>query len=418
MNAVIKYGRSARTFSLPDAIRWQYPSPVLENPAGDEAGILQNAVKHLSELLESVSGRSLLLVIPDHTRRCGIDRILLRLLPSLDKWNVKILVANGSHVCRPGPAIKELVGEAVFDNYPVLQHDFRRKDELEYLGDTSYGTPVWLNRQVREADFVITIGGVLFHYFAGFGGGAKLLMPGVAGQETIRLNHRRTIDPQTGAFHPDCYESNLDTNPVFLDLVQVLNYVPNVLSFQVVTAGDGKIVQANAGPVLKTHRIMCETVKRLYRIPIARKADVVVAGAGGFPTDVNLIQTHKAIHHAFQAVKPGGTVVVAAACSEGTGSRTFLPYFKNGPAVNIGRELLRDYRINGHTALALKTKAEKAKIILVSELDADTVRETGMFPAGSPDEAWSIAKKWLSDEQDTGYVMPEAHLFVPEVCQS
>lgn len=414
MNISLKYTGSALTFKLPEGIEWQILTRETAGGGQNESEILQNAVVRLSKALDSVAGSSLLLIVPDHTRRCGIDRILAHLLPALKKWEkIEILVANGSHVCVPEKNIKTLVGDAVYAKYPVSQHDYLEKNSLVRLGDTTFGTPVWMNKKVKQADFIVTVGGVLYHYFAGFGGGPKMLMPGVAGEETIRLNHRRTIDPQTGMFHEECYEGNIDTNPVFLDLAQVLNFVPNVLSFQVVLDPDGKIVKAEAGPVLEIHRKICDTVKDIYSMPVAQKADVVIAGAGGYPTDVNLIQSHKAIHHAFQAVKEGGVLIIAAGCDEGIGSKTFLPYFKNKTSRDIGRELLHNYQINGHTALTLKSKAEKSKIILVSELDPQLVRETGMIPAGSMEEAWSMAKKWLTPDSATGYVLPEAQIYVP-----
>ena len=142
--------------------------------------------------------------------------------------------------------------------------------------------------------------------------------------------------------------------------------------------------------------------------------DVVVASAGGFPADVNLIQSHKSIHHAYQAVKENGWLIVMAECAEGIGSKTFLPYFDYGSSRNIGQRLLEDYQINGHTALALKTKVEQANIVFVSNLDPQMVEKIGMIPAKNLTEAWEIAKKHLNAEA-LGYILPTASAHVPVV---
>lgn len=411
-----KYGRSQIDVNLPHNINWQLLKKELP-PFPPQEELVRVAVDSLVDQLDKTTAkkRDLLLIVPDHTRRCGLEIILPILIPQLEKkfaCEIRILVANGSHLLQPEETIIDLVGKEIYDSYAVVQHDARDDSALYLAGSTTNGTPVWLNRMVVEADFVITIGGILYHYFAGFGGGPKMLMPGVAGYETIRLNHKRTIDPVSGRFHPQCYEGNIDTNPVYSDLVQVLDFVPNVLSLQMALGLNGEIIYAQAGPVVETQRAVCEQVRMAYDIPIDTKADLVLASAGGFPSDVNLVQTHKSIHHAFQAVKPGGTIILFAECSEGAGSQTFTPYLEYGSSEEIGRVLLKDYKINGHTALTLRAKAEQAMIILISSLEDGLVRKAGMMPAHSFDEAWEIARADLPD-QSLGYVLEKASALVP-----
>jgi lactate racemase len=419
MNPInLAYGKSCITFSPPRGVKWQVlvkdDSDIPPINPDDEQDVLQKGIQELvRQLYSQVNDKSrLLLVVPDHTRRCGLERILPRLLQELPSQHIEILIANGSHVLQPEANIRELVGDAVYDQYPVFQHDAHDNAQLAFIGETDYGTPIWLNRKVVEADFIVTIGGVLFHYFAGFGGGPKMLMPGVAGYETIRLNHRRTIDDKTGRFHALCREGNIDTNPVYLDLVQVLKFITNCISFQLAIDPEGRIIHTAAGPVVDVQRDICKMVEEIYSIPIKHKADVVVASAGGFPTDANLIQSHKSIHHAFQAVNENGMLIILAQCPEGIGSQTFMPYFELGDSAMIGRELLQNYKINGHTALTLRTKAEKARIIFVSELPPELVQKTGMIHASNIENAWDQAKFYLSRDS-LGYIMPTAQLHVP-----
>ena len=413
------YGNGSVEFDPPEAVGWRVLPP--GSGAGDVSpgpGVVGRAVRDLAAQLDEAGlgpGARLLLIVPDHTRRCRLEAVLPPLLAELERRRfapARILVANGTHAALPEAAVRQLVTEEVFSRCSVAQHDDRNPASLVRLGETSRGTPVVLNSAVAEADFILTISGTLFHYFAGFGGGPKMLLPGVASREATLANHRRTIDPGTGRIVPECREGNTATNPVWLDLAEALGLVPRVLSLQVVLDARGEIAWAEAGPVLPVHARACEEVRRLYGVPVARKADVVVASAGGHPADVNLIQSHKSIHHAVQALKPGGCLILLARCAGGIGSASFMPYFEEKSAAGIASRLLRDYQINGHTALALRTKTEQATIVLVSDLDPAIVRSTGMVPARDLREAWSLVSPRLPAGA-AGYVIPTASVHVP-----
>ena len=414
----LRYGDSSLTFDPPETINWIYlEKESLESDLSQEK-IINDSVKSLIQQIKKqkiYKGDSVLLIVPDHTRRCQLSLVLPLLIGQLKDFfdpHIRILVANGSHVLQPDHIVRDLVGPQIYDFYEVVQHDCHDQSSLVNLGTSSNGTPFLINRWVKESQIVITIGGILYHYFAGFGGGPKMLFPGVAGYESIRANHRRTIEEKSGHFHPRCFDGNLDTNPVFTDLAEIAQFVPNCLSLQLALNFEGHITYAETGPILKTHRKVANKVKEMYSYPLAQKADVVVASAGGFPSDVNLIQSHKSIHHAFQAVKKGGYIVMLAECREGIGSKTFLPYLDEGSAQQIGIKLLNDYQINGHTALALKSKAEQTTILFISRLDKEIVRKTGMIPVDGMDEALSYLDEKL-EKGATGYIMPKASLLVP-----
>lgn len=416
---IFRYGKQHIDVQLPEHIHWQTLEKKGQASIVKEQQVIANSIEQLlQEMREKLADiNNLLVIIPDHTRKCRLPLVLPLLMKQLQPFNLKteFLVANGSHVVQPEAAIKELVGDDIYNNYPVIQHDSLDEKSLIRFGKTDYGTEVYLNKKVKEADYVLTIGGILYHYFAGFGGGPKMLLPGVAGYETIRINHRRTIDEQTGFFHPDCYEGNITTNPVYRDLAQVVQMAPNCVSLQFALDVEGQIVYAKAGPVLPTQNLVCAQVKELYSLKISEKADIVVASAGGFPADVNLIQAHKAIHHAFQAVREQGVVVIFAECAEGIGSKTFMPYFTEKSSRDIGRRLLQDYMINGQTALSLRSKTEAAHVILISMLDKDLVRQTGMIPCESAAEAMQTALRYLDGQAGKGYLFPAANLYVPHL---
>ncbi len=408
----LKYGDSRVELELPDTIKWQVLQQDMPFFLSEEETIVDAAIDSLMRQLESRLARkgSVLLIVPDHTRKCNLPLILPRLIDRLEndfQAKITILIANGSHMQQPEQTILNLVTPEIYNRVPTLQHNSLKEEQLVHLGHTNFGTDIRLNYLVTEVDFIITIGGILYHYFAGFGGGPKMLFPGVAAYESIRQNHSRTVD-EIGRFHPHSQNGNIETNPVYLDLKQVLDFVPNVLSLQVVLSPRGEIFYAEAGPILEVQNKLIPRVKELYGLSVPEKADVVIAGAGGFPSDVNLIQTHKSLHHAFQVVKENGTLVLFAQCREGVGSKTFLPYFEHATSAAIGRVLSHDFKINGQTALSLKEKAEKCQFFFISDMDPEVVKKVGMIPCHSLTD---VPLKTIQNAH--GYVMPQANITVP-----
>ena len=413
----IPYGETFVEFELPEQIKWQVLKKDVPFSFSSQSELLQRGINDLVKQLEKhiSHGAKLLLIVPDHTRKCNLPLILPLLIDALDSRFgaiIEILVANGSHILQQESVIRDLVSAEIYDSISTSQHDAKETTQLDYFGETSFGTEIWLNKKINVADYIITIGGILYHYFAGFGGGPKMLFPGVAGYESIRQNHSLTIDKRIGLFHPQSREGEIDKNPVYSDLSQVLNVVPNVLSLQVVLSQEQKIVQCKCGPVLETQRLLIPYVKNNYGITMKDKADIVIAGAGGFPADVNLIQAHKAIRHACHIIRKKGVLIFFARCKDGIGSKTFMPVLKHGSAKKIGEMLANKFQINGQTALSLKEKAEEFTIFLISDIEASVIRQTGMTPCRSWEEAWNrVADK--RGKLKTGFIMPQAAATVP-----
>ena len=421
----LDYGMRKIECLLAPSISWQTLAKDWGDEVPPEPDVLESAVNDLRAQLGecgAARGCRMLLVIPDHTRRCRLDLILPRLTSMLERAfaaRIMLLVANGSHLPVSDDRLTDLVGEIVRRRYPVWQHDCRDRDSLLFFGETSSGTPVWLNHRLRECDWVITLGPVVLHYFAGFGGGPKMIFPGLAGYDTITGNHRRAIDFLTGRLDPRAREGNIEDNPVYRDLAEVGRWIRNWISWQMVLDERGGIRYSVVGPPVEVHRELAAKVLLLFRVPIQERGDVVIASAGGYPSDVNLIQSHKSIQHAFQAVRENGWLIVLAECSEGIGSETFLSYFDCDSSEAIAERLRRDYRLNGQTALALRIKTEKARIVLVSSLDPALVRKTGMISAADFEEAWSHVNAGLSaGKQARGYVFPNAAQYLPVVSSS
>ncbi|RMD89539.1 MAG: nickel-dependent lactate racemase, partial [Calditrichaeota bacterium] len=315
-----------------------------------------------------------LILIPDKTRKCQVQLILPVLIQRLhklgvDRKQIKILMAMGSHLPQKPEEIKSLVGERLYTQFSIVEHDCHKAETLKYMGTTTRGTPVYLNKELFENDRIFVVGTAVHHYFAGYGGGPKMINPGCAGYETIRKNHALTIDLESGGIHPRCQSGVIQGNPVMEDILESMQWVRVDFLIETVLDAQGKIIAAIAGDLLAAHRQACALVDDFYKIPIPEKADLVVASCGGYPKDINFIQAHKSLHNAFQAVKAGGVILLLAECRDGIGSRTFLPWFDYPDVPQMLKALKENYTLNGTTALSVKLKSQQVHIILVSSLE-------------------------------------------------
>jgi nickel-dependent lactate racemase len=357
--------RAART-AAPDAAA--QVRQALRRPLGGLAG-------------NCIPARALVLVVvPDATRAAFLPATLPALLDELEaqgiqRRQVQLAVACGAHrPPTPGEARALLGAEA--GRRVVHLHDAARGPHFP-LGRTRRGTPVELDDALREAEAVLTLGPVAWHYFAGFGGGPKLIFPGLASRRAIQANHALTLGPPGGGFplQPGCAPGVLEGNPVAEDLREAaaLLRVDYELSF---VAGDQGPAEAWAGPPPRAQR--AAECWLLERAAVGEPAayDVVLASAGGAPHDLDWVQSHKALLHACRYARPGARVVLVAECGRGTGSPSFDAAAALPPAEAHAR-LLRQFALNGQTALSTRWHAERYRVTLVTRLAEERVRALG-----------------------------------------
>lgn len=361
--------------------------------------------------------RKTVIVIPDKTRRCGAELFLPILIERLHQCGIndnkiEIILANGSHPSHKSEEIRAMVGEEIYAQFNILEHNCFAQESLVYLGETKFGIPVSLNQKLTNAEQVIVAGTVVHHYFAGFGGGPKMINPGCAGYETILRNHALTIDATQGGLHPNCRAGILEGNPVQEDIQDSMKFFHVDFLLETILDENGNILDVFGGELVGAHRKACEIVDSLYRIPITEKADLVVASCGGYPKDINFIQTHKSIENGFGAIKEGGVMLVLAECKDGIGSQTFLDWFDHSDDDIFFDELIKNYKLNGTTALSLKSKTRKSKIVLVSKLSPELVEKMGMIPAQTLREGW-LAAQSLLPENFRCFILPNGSLTLP-----
>jgi len=328
------------------------------------------------------------IVVSDVTRPCPTQRILphvIRLLrdSGIHLDSVRIVFGTGTHRGHTPGERKRLLGTYATSIPQVIDH---RTDSVQYVGTTKRGTKVSVNSDILDADFVLAIGNVDVHYFAGYTGGYKAVIPGVAGRETIERNHSLMTLPKA---EPGVVESN----PVREDLEEAgqfagLRYVVNVVLDEA-----NRVAAAFAGDPIAAHRSGAKIADGFVKIPIKEPADIVVASAGGYPRDINFYQAHKAVENASHAVRTGGTIIVAAECGEGFGNPTFHSWMMNASNLDeIGSQLRKQFVLGAHKAFALSKIAKRAEIVLVS--DKITEANPVLFKTfKNPQEAFDYASR-------------------------
>ena len=355
-------------------------------------------------------GERIAILVSDYTRATKAELFLPILVNHLNEIgipdkNMFIVFANGTHPLHTPEKQERIVGKEMAGRIEMFDHDCRDESNLVDLGKTSRGTPVKLNKRVYEADRKILTGCITYHYFAGFGGGRKAVLPGISGFETIQANHRLSMRPQSTT-------AALDDNPLSLDMEEAAQKLKPDFIFNTVLNENKELCGIFAGDLIAAHRAGCQFINEYAMVGIDQKADLVIAASGGAGMDINYVQSHKAMENAHFALKEGGVMILLAESSEGFPSDIYLKYIELGSADKIHAELDRNFTIPGHTVFATFYKSEKFKIIWVTKLPKEVVKSMKITAAESFAEAYALAKKWLADKRKT-YIMPVAYTTFP-----
>ena len=363
-------------------------------------------------------GEKTCLVVSDHTRRTCTHRVLPLLMRELAAKGVAagdcfILFASGIHRLPQAAEIRSILGNEVAESFAgrILFHDPDAAAELVSVGVTSRGHRVRVNRRAIEADRLILIGAATYHYHAGFGGGRKSLVPGLAARDTIAYNHSLTLDAQADRIRPGVEIGRLDGNPVAEEMLEGARLCEPDAIVNTVLSSAGELVGVFAGDLDLAHRAACRLVEQVDRVDLGVLADFVIASARHAS---NWIQSHKALFNASRAVREEGRIVLSAPCPDGIGNERFR-YWVTRPAVeDIYRGLRQSPEVLGQTALS--TRLRGARTTLITGLSAQDVRDLGIETAPDVAAGVSRALAHLADQgiaRPTYYLMPEADSVVP-----
>ncbi|MDD2613574.1 MAG: nickel-dependent lactate racemase [Methanosarcina sp.] len=366
---------------------------------------LENPIKsrRLSEIVNSNS--RIVIIVSDITRPTPTAKFLPLLLEELylggaKDENITIVFALGLHRNQTAEESRKLVGEEIYEKIRCIQHDTSR---CRHIGITSRGTPIEIFEDVLDADVIIGTGSIEFHYYAGYSGGAKSVLPGVSSQEAVIANHKMMIDEKAVSGRVD--------GPVRQDMEEAAKVAGLAFILNVMLDSKKEIVAAVAGDFIEAHRKGVEVVDSMYKVPV-EPADSVIVSCGGFPKDINLFQANKALDHATQAVKEGGSIILVAECAEGIGNQVYECWNRECRSPDDAIERFKQcFEFGGHRTAIIAKVSKKFRLYLVSKLSDEQTKTAFFTPMPDVKTALSAV---LSENPDAKiHLMPHGGQTLP-----
>lgn len=415
----LPYGKASITVKLPSTLKKHCLVPAEVAPAPNPMKLVEQALNHtaVETILRPFAQnknctRNVAITINDKTRPVPHHLLLPPLLEKLAQLgflpeSVNLLIATGTHPVMPPAEYPMILPPEIMARYPIICHDCEDDSNLVYLGVTARQTPIWLNRHYYEADLRIVIGNIEPHQFMGFSGGVKSAVIGLAGKQTINHNHAMMG-------HAGAKLAQFAGNPARQDVEEMGRRVGIHLALNAILNDHKQIVHVLAGSPESVMELGMPEVRKLCQVEVETPFDLMVVSPGGHPKDINLYQTQKGLAHATLVTKPGGTIILLAACPEGTGSQTYEAWMQGVSSYEAVFEKFAQegFRVGPHKAFQIARDAAKVKVLLYSTMNDDWVRRLLLTPID--DVAATVAEQLsrLPDEAQVG-LMPLANITIP-----
>ena len=348
----------------------------------------------LSELARGK--KNAVIIISDHTRPVPSRHILPLMLAELRKNNpaidITLLVATGFHRLTTQEELRSKVGDKIFEEEKIIVHDSGDPAMLQKIGTLPSGGELIVNKLALEADLLVSEGFIEPHFFAGFSGGRKSVLPGIAARETVLANHCAEF-----IAHPRARTGSIPGNPIHEDMLFAAKAAKLAFVVNVVIDQKKQIVKAFAGNVESAHAAGCAFLKDLAEVKVP-ESDIVITSNGGFPLDQNLYQSVKGMTAGEAAVRPGGVIIICAACNDGHGGESFRKTLADSPSPQAVLEKILQVPRNKTVpdqweSQILARVLTKAEVILVSpEIDPELPLSMHLKHAFSLEEALQKAK--------------------------
>ncbi len=411
MKQTIPYGQGMVEVTLPGQTVSIEPKDV---PEYNEQAVLAEAMKNpvgagsIEEFL--AEGEKVLIIVNDGTRPTPTGAVMESLLPLLEGKDVTVMVATGVHRGATDKEMKRILGptyEALKDT--VVSHDARKDEEMVYLGVSKNGTELAVNKAVMESDRIIAIGSVEPHYFAGYTGGRKAIMPGVAAFRSIEMNHKNALDPRAKALA-------LEGNPVHEDMIDVLELLEEKQIYAIMTVMNKhhKVYAATAGDITDSFYAAIDKANEVFCVDLESKADIVLTVAKP-PMDIDLYQSQKAMDNAKLALKEGGIMILVSSCADGVGEKAFYDLLSScDTAAEVLEKIKGEYRLGYHKAGKMAEVINMADIWVVSDLTDELWSSIFIRQFPSIQEAIDAALEQKG--KDASFVfMPDGCVTVPRL---
>jgi len=354
----------------------------------------------------------LLVIVNDATRPTPTSKILKYLLPVLSSHpDVKFLIATGVHRAPTEEEYRFIFG----DTYEVFRrkiyaHDAQKNEDMTFLGTSKNGTEMYINKLVAEYHNILVIGSVEPHYFAGYTGGRKSFLPGVASYKTIEMNHKLALSDKACSLA-------LTGNPVNEDMVDAMDVLKdlNIFSIQTVLTGDHNLYAVTAGDLHKSFDAAIEYSKKVFCVPLKKKGNIVISVAP-YPMDIDLYQSQKALDNGKLALEDEGIIVLVSKCRDGVGEDAFLNLLCKADSPQKVLDILGDeYKLGYHKAAKMAQIGIRAQMWAVTDLDADTIKKALLTPykniQRAVDDAIQVMK--TKGKQPQIIIMPAGSLTIP-----
>ncbi|MFA5103347.1 MAG: nickel-dependent lactate racemase [Candidatus Thermoplasmatota archaeon] len=409
MHLELPYGKGTLPLDVPEKNLLEVAVPKEFIPPREPELMVQEALQNplgtdtLSTLVGS--GERVAIVIDDYTRPCPTKLLLSPVLEELknagvDDLDILIIIATGTHPPPSDDVTKELVGDKIFRNYMIISNDVVKGNHVN-VGRTRRGNDVEILREYYEADFKILLGDIEYHYFAGYGGTRKSILPGISSRDTIQRNHSLLFEKHS------CM-GVLRENPIHQEMNEAMHLAGCDFALSVVQNSHHRIVGAWAGNPEAVMDAGVKLIDTMYKIEISEAPDIVITAANGHPHDINLYQAMKAMHTACQIIKPQGVIVLIAECPDGHGSQLYIDWMKKyTTSQEIQTALQKHFVIGAHKAFYHRITVENHPVILVSEMDIPEMKELfGFTVEKTPNDALTRAFSLVGDQSQV-LVMPQ-----------
>lgn len=381
----------SNTVALPQKSALEHINEALDNPIGSP---------RLEEMLKP--GQTVCIVVPDSTRLWQSPNVYVpAVVARLNKCgirdaDIRILTATGSHRPMSREEHIAIVSEDIYNRIGVVDHKCRESADMVKAGVTSHGTEVWFNRHAMECDHIILTGGVVYHFLAGYGGGPKYLLPGIASYETIQRHHNLALNKGFGSGSNAAVRSaNMENSNIFhTDLEEAALLAKPSFLLNVVVDDNYNIIKAVAGDMVQAHREACALVDAIDGVNVAERTPLVIASAGGAPKDINFYQTIKTLANALAVVSEGGTIIILSACTEGFGSPDTERQIRDFDTMEAREKDLREnFSIGSYVGFLFAESAEKHNLIMVCSMAAADFAKTRIHTVTTLDDALALARK-------------------------
>lgn len=403
MEYEISYGKIKEKIEVPNNIKVDILRPI--NPPKIDLNLLIPKLKKECQEFFS-SGNSFLIIVNDYTRPTPTSEILSFIEKYFLNKEVYFLVALGSH---RKPDEKE--NFQIFGNYyekyreKIFYHNFKEKEELIYLGKTSFNTPIYLNKLIEKVDKIITINSIEPHYFAGYTGGRKTFLPGIAGYETITANHFLSLNREATLLA-------LKDNPVSCDMEEVSKAVEKpIFSIQVIVDQNKEIHTLTFGNLYSSFEEGVKLAERVFCIPIKEKYDLVIALIQP-PYDVNFYQAQKGLENAKMALKENGKIILASNCEKGIGEEEFINIMKQADSPKeVIEKIKKNFVLGYHKSAKIAELLTWAEVYAVVGVEKEVVESVFMRPFKTINDAFNYAIK--NNNIKNILILPDASLMLP-----